>query len=106
MHPDSGLKLDVMIPTAGDHSEIELARRIRVKPAGGDAEAFLAAPEDIIIKKMEFYREGGSEKHLRDIAGMLSVSNQIIDRQYIKAWAEKLDLLEIWRELELRVPPK
>ena len=106
IHPDSGLKLDVMIPAQGDHSAIELKRRIRVKPAGGDTEAFLAAPEDVIIKKMEFYREGGSEKHLRDIAGMLKVSNQVIDRGYIKAWAEKLNLMEIWTELNQRVPPE
>ena len=39
-----------------------------------------------------------------DIAGMLQVSNDIIDRAYIKTWAEKLDLLEIWNQLDQRVP--
>ena len=104
IHPDSGLKLDVMIPSPGDHSEVELRRRVRVKPApGSDAEAFLAAPEDIIIKKMEFYREGGSEKHLRDIAGMLKVSGPMIDRDYISDWASKLGLSEIWEQIVSRI---
>jgi hypothetical protein len=104
IHPDSGLKVDVMIPTRGAHSEVELTRRTRVKPVGGEAEAFLAAPEDVIIKKMEFYREGGSDKHLRDIAGMLKISDQLIDREYITTWAQKLELLDIWNEIQRRVP--
>jgi hypothetical protein len=105
IHPDSGLKLDVMIPSAGEHSEVELRRRVRVKPVGGDAETFLAAPEDIIIKKMEFYREGGSQKHLRDIAGMLKVSGQLIDRSYVQEWSEKLGLSEIWEQILARTAP-
>ena len=43
-------------------------------PLLADREAFAARPEDIAISKMIYYREGGSEKHLRDIAGMLKVS--------------------------------
>jgi len=27
----------------------------------------VAAPEYVIVRKLEFFREGGSEKHLRDI---------------------------------------
>jgi len=102
IHPDSGLKLDVMIPNAGEHSQVELQRRVRVKPVGGDAETFLAAPEDIIIKKMEFYREGESEKHLRGIAGMPKVSWQLIDRSYVQDWATKLGLSEIWEQILAR----
>ena len=39
-----------------------------------DREGYTARPEDLIISKMLYYREGGSEKHLRDITGMLKVS--------------------------------
>jgi len=28
---------------------------------------------------LEFYREGGSDKHLRDISGMLANSSEVID---------------------------
>jgi hypothetical protein len=32
---------------------------------------------------MEYYREGGSDKHLRDITSMLKISGQDIDEAYI-----------------------
>jgi len=44
---------------------------------------------------MEYYREGGSEKHLRDITGILKISGQEVDQNYISKWAQRLDLTEI-----------
>jgi len=55
-----------------------------------------ASPEDVIIKKMEYYIAGASEKHIRDILGMLKISGELIDLEYISSWAEKLNLKRIW----------
>ncbi len=52
---------------------------------------------------MEYYREGGSEKHLRDITGILKVSGDEIDRTYIDQWARRLDLNEIWKAIQERL---
>ena len=41
----------------------------------GETPIWLAPPEYVIIHKLEFYREGRSEKHLRDIRGMLAVTD-------------------------------
>ena len=64
IHPASGIKIDVIIKqdTAFDHSRFE--RLHRIYPAES-YQANFAAPEDVIIKKMEYYKAGGSEKHLR-----------------------------------------
>ncbi len=43
---------------------------------GGLPVAF-APPEYTILMKLEFYREGGSEKHLRDIHGILSAGEPL-----------------------------
>ena len=56
--------------------------------------------EDLILKKMDFYRMGESERHLRDIASMLKVSDDRIDRQYITDWANLLGLSEIWNLIQ------
>lgn len=66
-----------------DRSRFARARSLR--PAESYEAAFASA-EDVIIKKMEYYREGASEKHLRDSAGMLKVSGAEIDRVYIGEW--------------------
>ena len=60
-------------------------------------EAYLATPEDVIIKKLVFYREEGSEKHLKDIRGILSESE--INKKYLQKWLKKLDLFPQWDKL-------
>jgi hypothetical protein len=59
-------------------------------------EAVFASPEDVILKKMEYFKAGGSDKHLRDIVGILKVSTEQMDRSYITLWAERLGLADIW----------
>jgi hypothetical protein len=102
IHPDSGLKVDVIIPDASpfNHSRFSRIRRLR---AGDDFDAFFTSPEDAILKKMEYYREGASEKHLRDIAGVLKTSQQKIDLAYITQWAQQLGLSEIWATVQSRM---
>ena len=45
--------------------------------------------------KLEYYREGGSEKHLRDIRGMLAVTD--IDRPFLEKEIAARGLQETWR---------
>src|SRR5206468_2710522 len=66
--PESGMKVDVIIATNSLYDQTRLARALRMKDATG-SEGSYAAPEDVIVKKMVYYREGQSDKHLRDIAG-------------------------------------
>ena len=102
IHPASGLKVDVLIPQDSAFDRTRFARRTRVKPAA-DYEASFASPEDVIIRKMEYHREGGSEKHLRDIAGVLKVSGDTLDRAYIGDWASRLGVGEVWESVLQRV---
>ena len=98
LHPGSGLKIDVMVADDSDfnHSRFERARPLRTTPA---TTVSFASPEDVIIKKLEFFTEGGSDKHLRDIAGVLAVMGNQIDRKYIERWARKLGLTDPWNLL-------
>ncbi len=66
-------------------------------------EANFASPEDIIIMKMRYFKEGGSEKHLRDIAGIMKISGSEIDRAYIADWAKKLAVSKIWMQIEQKL---
>lgn len=102
LHPASGLKLDIMIPEASLFNERRFQRMRRLRPAE-DIEVSFASAEDVILKKMEFYREGGSEKHLRDIAGILRIQGNSLDTDYIDGWADQLGLETIWRTIRGRV---
>lgn len=45
---------------------------------------------------MLYFKQGGSERHLRDIASMLRISGADIDTRYVTEWAQQLGLREIW----------
>jgi hypothetical protein len=96
IHPSSGNKVDFMIARRDPWSRSELSRRTR-KSIVPDCLAYTASAEDVILAKMAFYKEGASDKHLRDITGMLQVSGGEIDQAYIRGWAVQLDLDEIWQ---------
>lgn len=102
IHPASGLKIDVMVPDDSAFNRSRFARRNRLHPAP-DFEASFAAIEDVILKKLEYYREGSSDKHLRDIASMLKVSGAAVDREYLEEWAERLGVADLWHAVRGRV---
>jgi hypothetical protein len=104
IHPASGLKVDVMVPSEDAFNRSRFARIRRVRPAP-DYDAVFASPEDVILKKLEYYREGGSDKHLRDIAGILKISGAQIDLAYIAEWASRLGLMEVWDKVRTAAGP-
>lgn len=98
IHHQSGLKIDVIIRKQSPHSIEEFKRRNKISFWKG-FEAYIASPEDVIIKKLDFYREGGSEKHLTDIRGILANSN--IDDIYLNEWIKKLGLESYWNKIKI-----
>ena len=80
-----------MIARKDDWGTEQVARRQSIELAPSQ-QGYAARPEDVIISKLLYYQEGGSEKHLRDIAGMLKVSGDEIDRAYVDRWAAELDV--------------
>jgi hypothetical protein len=58
----------------------------------------LAPPEYVIVRKLEFYREGRSEKHLRDIRSMLAISGNQLNHAELSEWIQRLGLDAQWTE--------
>jgi hypothetical protein len=96
IHPTSGNKIDFMIARRDAWGRSQLDRRQRVEVVPG-LTGYAGSPEDVILGKLWYYQEGGSEKHLRDIAGMMQVSGDQIDTAYIAQWAQRLGLSDIWQ---------
>ncbi len=102
IHPASGLKVDIITKVDSPYNASRFKRSKQIYPSD-TFHANFAAPEDVIIKKMEYYKEGGSEKHLRDITGILKISSDEVDYGYISEWAERLGLSEIWKAIKDRI---
>jgi len=95
IHPSSGLKVDVFVNKDTDYDRLRLDRRQRLPLVPG-REAYFARPEDIILYKMLYFREGQSDVHVRDILGIVRVSGPEIDTAYVGEWARRLGLGDIW----------
>ncbi len=65
----------------------------------GDDSFSLAPPEYVIIGKLEFYRIGGSDRHVRDIHAILSNASVIEYRDDMERWIADRGLTEIWRQV-------
>jgi hypothetical protein len=59
-------------------------------------EFWLAPVEYVILRKLEYYREGGSEKHLRDISGILVLSSDQIDHKVLEERIKDMLLTKEW----------
>lgn len=59
-------------------------------------------PEYVILRKLQFYQEGGSDKHLIDIQNMLEMSASSIDRGELEARILQLGLSTVWKKLSER----
>jgi hypothetical protein len=102
IHPSSGLKVDVVIQKDSEFDRSRFSRTHIIRPVA-TYEAAFASPEDVIVKKMEYFMEGGSEKHLRDIASMLRISGDDLDMTYIEKWANTLGLVPVWSAIKERL---
>jgi hypothetical protein len=84
------LKADVYI-VSSDPLQHWAMEHVRIIDIDGLPVAF-TPPEYLIIRKLEFFREGGSQKHLRDIAAMLEESSGIIDQSFLSHHLSALNL--------------
>jgi hypothetical protein len=95
IHLGTGFKAD-FYPTGRDELNAWAFRGRRLVEFEGEPVA-LAPPEYVIIRKLEYYREGGSEKHLRDIRSMVAVSGEQFDKSALADWVQRRGLEAEWR---------
>lgn len=98
IHNQSGFKIDFMVVEEGSWGKSQLQRRQQVEVMP-NVRTMVAAPEDVILGKLIYYQEGGSDKHIRDIAHILQVSGAIIDHDYLNENVRRLKLSEVWEAI-------
>jgi hypothetical protein len=97
IHMASGLKAD--FHTANRDELHAWAFRNVQQYRFGETTIRLAPPEYVIVRKLEYYREGGSEKHLRDIRAMLIVSGEGINRVELNEWIQRQGVQAEWEKV-------
>jgi hypothetical protein len=97
IHMNTSFKADVY-PTGRDELNAWAFRNKRRIEFQGEP-LVLAPPEYVIVRKLEYFREGGSDKHLRDIRAMLAVSGDQLDRAALNKWIARRGLEAEWQKV-------
>jgi hypothetical protein len=85
-------KIDIFGLGSAPYDEVEFARRRRVRVRQSGEELWIKSPEDTVLRKLLWYREGGevSEKQWRDVVEVLRIGAHQLDDAYLDAWASRL----------------
>ena len=92
------VKVDVFVPPdEGLHqSKWDRVRRTVIDPETTRTVS-VTSPEDILLQKLDWYRDGGcvSENQWRDVTALLRIQAGALDVDYLDIWAERMDLVEL-----------
>lgn len=94
IHQHSAMRADCYLSGKSELAAWELANRQRLPLGSG--EAWFAPPESIILNKLLFFREGGSQKHIDDIRSIM-IGGAAIDSSVVEQWVNKLGLQKEWQ---------
>lgn len=95
VHHKSQFKADIYLAARDPLHAWALEHRRRIDLSGSGA--WIAPPEYVILRKLEFLREGGSDKHIRDIRFMLAAT--AVDRAFLEREVARLGLAAQWKTL-------
>jgi hypothetical protein len=97
-----GTKADLYIAKGSGLDASAMARRRKLvwDRQTGTAAWFLS-PEDVILYKLSYYRQGGevAQKHPTDIARMLDMIGAQLDLTYLSQWAAAIGVADLWQAL-------
>jgi len=96
IHRDTALRADVYLQGDDPLHVWAFDRRVRV-PLEGEGAIWLAPPEYVVVRKLQYYKESGSDRHLRDVSAILEISERRIEMVEVEGWADRLGLEEVLR---------
>ena len=97
VHHASGFRADVYLLDNSPLQVWAMARKGRLEL--GDAGFLWVAPvEYVIVQKLVYFKEGGSDKHLRDIRGIWRLSRSEMDEKALQGWVGDLGLEVQWQQ--------
>jgi hypothetical protein len=96
LHLESGLRADCYLAGEDELSRWGLDHR-RVESVAGEPIS-IAPPEYVIVRKLEYRRQGAGEHHVDDVARMLRVSRALIDQATLDGWIARVGVAREWKE--------
>ena len=97
IHHASGLKIDFWLVQRVPFDKERFARRRQVLLF--DEKVWVTTPEDLILIKLLWLKESGSQKHRDDIRGIVAVQSNRFDARYVERWTVQQSTRELWDDV-------
>jgi hypothetical protein len=98
IHHETGFEADVYLSARDPLHAWGLARARQLEVDG--QVLVVAPPEYVTLRKLEYFRDGGSEKHLRDIRSMLTTSPEAIQSAELDQQIAARGLQKAWKQVQ------
>ena len=99
IHFESMTKIDIFLSKTRlfDLQAFERVRSSGLENSLAGRQFWLASPEDVVLNKLEWYRQGGevSERQWTDVLGVLKVQSKSLDRAYLLRWGAQLGVEDL-----------
>jgi len=95
IHQATQVKVDLFIAGGTPLDQMQLERRLEVNLDG--RRLFVHPPEDILLQKLRWFRLGHevSDRQWRDIVGIVRVQGSQLNREYLRAHAPLVGVLDL-----------
>jgi hypothetical protein len=101
----SALKVDFWLPKPEPFDREMLRRRVQAELFGEPA--WISTAEDVVLHKLVWNRISPSDRQPGDVAGIVAVQAEALDKNYLRQWAQELKLTsELERVLSGEIKPK
>jgi hypothetical protein len=100
IHYKTSFKFDIFPLTEDRYQQVQFGRRrheVASMFTGEPLELSVASPEDVILSKLRWFRQGGevSELQWNDVLGVIAVQEDKLDLPYLREWASSLGVQKL-----------
>lgn len=101
---ETGNKVDFWLLTDTPFDKSRFNRRYADNFMG--IHMYVSSPEDTILAKLKWAKmSGGSEKQFTDALRVYEVQFEKLDIDYLNKWANKLNIKDLWEDLQRQAQP-
>jgi len=97
IHLETAFKVDCWILKDDNYPKIAFDRRR--KEVIFDQPIYISSPEDLILSKLDWYKQSDTQRHYEDVLGIFQIQRGNLDLDYIRKQAEDLSFVEIVEEV-------
>ena len=97
IHNETQTKIDFWLIRNDEFDKVRFARKLKIIIQG--LPVFISTAEDLVIIKLRWYKESGSEKHVEDVKGIFEIQGKKLDMKYINKWVGHFSLSNTLAEI-------